>query len=101
MQNGDYEESNNYLNKYVTLKDSLQDDKNIKTIASTVALYENEKTEKELAIKTAKIKDQENLLLKRKTNTLYVTLGFIAINLVLFMFFAFYQRKVKKSKTSS
>ncbi len=95
-EKGNYKEAVEYLNKYVLLKDSIINEKNLFDLASlNIKLtLENEKKENELR----EAKQREMIVEEQKRTRLYqvITLSFFVIVIITFVALADSRRKKKK-----
>jgi serine phosphatase RsbU (regulator of sigma subunit) len=71
---GDNKKANEFLHRYIGLKDSLYNDNIAMQIAEMQAKYENDKKEREIELQQAQIKNKEAEIMK-KNATIWGTVG--------------------------
>lgn len=96
---GNYKKSNEYLQKHVLIIDSLNSEKNKRSLANAEAKYQNIKKDKEIATQQLQIKENEIQIQKEKTQNNYMlgAVVFLAVAAVLLVFL-FKQRQKRKNQ---
>lgn len=82
--------------KYIKLRDSVFDAKRAKTFAELEAKYQNEKKEKELLQVKSKVVERENLI--KKKNTQFIILSLIVAGLLIISYLIYRQQKLKNKQ---
>ncbi len=90
-----HQKSNDYLQKYIALKDSILNEKNTKIIAEIETKYQTEKKEKEIAQQKETLLSQE---LKLKNRTLYIIILAAVLIIIAFVFYALYKKQQYKKE---
>ncbi len=96
---GNYKKSNEYLLKHVKIMDSLNSEKNKKSLAIAEAKYQTVKKDKEIATQQLELKDKASEIQKKKTQNNYMlgTIVFLIIASILLVFL-FKQRQKRKNQ---
>ncbi|QNM84672.1 tetratricopeptide repeat protein [Polaribacter pectinis] len=95
QKDGNYQQANIYLNKYIISKDSLFEKEKSKDIAEIQTKYETTKKEAQIAIQKEKLLENE---LAIKNRTLYAILLASALLILGIIFFAIYKKNQYKRK---
>jgi signal transduction histidine kinase len=82
--------------KYIKLRDSVFDVKRAKTFAELEVKYQNEKKEKELLQVKSKVAERENLI--KKKNTQFIILSLIVVGLLIIGYLIYRQQKLKNKQ---
>ncbi|WP_406683193.1 sensor histidine kinase [Seonamhaeicola sp. MEBiC1930] len=96
---GNYKSSNEYLLKHVKIMDSLNSEKNKRSLANAEAKYQTEKKDKEIVTQQLELKEKEVEIQKEKTQNNYMlgAIVFLAIATTLLVFL-FKQRQKRKNQ---
>ncbi|MGC6429417.1 MAG: tetratricopeptide repeat-containing sensor histidine kinase [Jejuia sp.] len=96
---GNYKKSNEYLQKHVSVIDSLNSEKNKRSLANAEAKYQNIKKDKEITTQQLQIKEKEIQIQKEKTQNTYMLgiIVFLALATTLLVFL-FKQRQKRKNQ---
>ena len=91
---GNYKKSNDYLKKYVKIKDSLNSEQNKKSLANAESKYQSEKKDKEIAEQKLVLADKELALTQSQSKTR--TMSILIVSLLsasILLWFLFQQRQ--------
>ncbi len=96
---GNYKQSNELLNKFMVIKDSMRSKENRQSLANAEAKYQTVKKDKEIAVQQLELAQNKTQLQKNKTQYSYMT-GAALLLLVssILLWFLYQQRQKRKNQ---